>query len=1614
MGVNSKEISMKIAIQGCVGGIREALQPLRAVKVQLAVAAIVLTCCGQTSGATTPTSVDANSTSSRTALAAPMGFSSAPTDVQFLHAGLFPEPLAPAGKTTRSENRDLAHAVVAYRDAVRSTGDADAVEPLLVFLDRHPDSAWKPALQLNLGIIYRKTGHFSKALETWHEGWRDSRGLVDPRGRALANAIVARLSQLEAYLGRKEVLEPLLTSIQGRSIGGTAAQLVTDSHTGMFEMVHDPEESFRCGPLALIRILESIDPKPSPTALKVLQNAHSTSNGLSLTAVQEIAVQAQMEYQMAYRSPGAPVLLPAVAHWKVGHYAAIVRQEKGRYVVQDTTFGEDIRVSPSTLDEEATGYFLVPTGPLPRGWRSVSQVEGNGVWGRGDTGSNHDGGGTGCIGGNGGSSGNSGNSGNGNNDGGCTTAGVELSVVGEQLTDAPVGYTPPVGPAVEFGMVYSHRDTQQPATFSYTNFGPKWTFTWLSYITVPSSTNSLLYRRGGGNEPFTFSSGTATTSYTGPYSEATLTRRLSGGAPTGFTLTYPDGSFAQYNLEVGSQFFMTAVGDPAGNTVTLTYDSQTRITAISDALGQVTTLSYGVSGSPLLVTQITDPFGRSSSFTYNGSGQLASITDVLGISSSYTYGQGTDPDFINTLTTPYGSTTFTYGDSSTNPNLGDTRFLTTVDPLGRTSYVEFDQLVDAGDSSDGVMINSSLIPVGMNTTNANLEYRNTFVFDANQYALATQSGGLNYSLAHVLHWLHTSDVTTTSRVMESEKQPLENRIWYNYAVEPDGSSIFFGVSSGGTVTSGATAQPVAIGRVLDNGSTQLQTYQYNANGNVTQATDPVGRQTTYTYAANGIDRLTTSNTTSGSLLLETRTYNAQHLPLTVTGANGATAHFQYNAVGGITRYTDPEGHPTSYTYDSSQRLKKITGPLPGATNSYTYDNVNRVATVTDPAGSTIHITYDAADRPTRSTYPDGTTNQFGYTLLDLTSTTDRMHQTTRVGYDADREPIEITDPAGNTIRKGYNAAGALNSLTDPNGHTTTFGLDAESRVISKLYANGTSTAIAYEDSISLVAVTTDALSQTRTYNYNSDNTVASIGYSSRLATPSVSYTYDPIFRRLSSVSDGTGATEYTYYPSSGMGANLLQAVASPIAGTSGTDTVAYMYDALDRIVGTSVNGAAQSVEFDALGRTISASNPLDTFTVNYADATPRVSSVSSNAGPASALTYFGPTGDELLQQLNYATNNGATALAQFGYTYNADNIVKTLTVSSPSAQTLSYSYDAANRLVSGVAGGGSPQYVYGYDHASNITSIAANGTTESYSFTSTNAITSGTYDANGSPTLLSGQSYKWDGENRIVQTANTATNSGSSFTYDGLGRLVRVVDTQYGAITEDHSYTWCDTVLCLAHDNTQPGSPVSTQYFPQGMITGGTLYYYALDNLGDVSQIITTAGSVAGQYSYDPYGNRTTVTGTLVSDIGYAGYFFHGASGLEFALHRAYDPVHARWLNRDPIGEAGGSNLYAFVDGNPISESDPTGNFGLPGAIAGLAIDLGKQIFLEHRSLKCVNWGEVVISGILGLVLPGLPDVGDAFFLEGSAMGWASAFAWSSGQASMAFAKHMERSPCGC
>ena len=104
--------------------------------------------------------------------------------------------------------------------------------------------------------------------------------------------------------------------------------------------------------------------------------------------VAELSQKLGLNFQMAFREKDAAFVVPSVVHLKVDHYAAIVRQEGDRYLLQDPTFGNDVWVTREALEAETSGYFLIPPGELAHGWRAVEAQEGETVWGKGHTAGN--------------------------------------------------------------------------------------------------------------------------------------------------------------------------------------------------------------------------------------------------------------------------------------------------------------------------------------------------------------------------------------------------------------------------------------------------------------------------------------------------------------------------------------------------------------------------------------------------------------------------------------------------------------------------------------------------------------------------------------------------------------------------------------------------------------------------------------------------------------------------------------------------------------------------------------------------------------------------------------------------------------------------------------------------------------------------------------------------------------------------------------------------------------------------------------------------------------------------------------------------------------------------
>jgi len=1420
-----------------------------------------------------------------------------------IRAAHFAEPLVPTAPTSVEEDQALLLALAAYE---RRT-DAEDVSSLTAFLSQYPHSGWAPALLTNLGLSYLHDGYFSRALDAWQLAWHDGRNATEPHARALVDRAVGELARLEASLGQVDSLKSLFREIPNRAVSGSATEAVQAAAEALSSAREHPDHLFNCGPRALHTLMLALGAKPAQ--VEALQWYSAGPNGTSLAEVARLADQAHLQYRLVFRKPGQNVPLSAVMHWKVGHFAAIVGRANGRYRVVDPVFpGQDLWVTQAALDEEASGYFLVPAStPSDAGWRAVSEGEAAGVWGKGNT--------------------------SGTQPGvagaqdppanppppGCPTGmcgyNIGESTVSLTLSDTPVGYTPPIGPSAKVTITYNQREDSQPANFSFFNISQKWTLNWLSYVTDDPNNpgaNVTRYLPGGGAYYYTgYNSGTG--QFAAQNNDGSILTRVSS-SPIKYQRQLPNGGTEVYTQSDGSagyprRIFLSQVIDPQGNTATLNYDSQLRLTSLTDATGRQTTFSYGLPSQPLLITQITDPFGRSAVLAYDASSRLSSITDVLGLTSSFAYDANS---LVNSLTTPYGTTSFSYTAPGTG---GPPRFLQITDPLGFSEREEWLEPAPVPGSDP-----ANTVPQGMPLTpyNAYLSYRDSFHWDKNAYVVAgcTPTGGCNYSLARDRHFNHDrANISLKSTSIESVKYPLENRIWFNY---PGQTTAYF---------SGTYEKPTAIGRVLDDGTTQLSQRSYDTANyfNLTQAIDPIGRTTNFAYASNAIDLTTITQTIAGGsqATIAQFAYNtgpnctAPHRVCTYTDAAGQVTTYTYNAAGQLASVTNPLSQKTTYNYDSANNLSSITNANNLTTASFTYDSYDRIRTYTDSEGWAVTYDYDAADRITKITYPDGTTDLYTYNKLDLASYEDRLSRLWVYTHDANRRLSAITDPLGQQTQFGYNNNNELTSLTDPKSNTTQWAYDVEGRLTSKQYVDTSTLAYTYENTTSRLHSVLDALNQTKQYGYAEDNRLSGIAYLNPVnPTPNVAFAYDPYFPRRISMTDGTGTTQYSYVPIGTLGALKLQQEESPLASSA----IAYAYDALGRLASRTVAGAgAESFGYDAIGRLTSHTSDLGAFALAYLGQTGQITG-RSLPNPSTLATNWGYLPNSGDRRLASISNTGLDAgqFSNFTFTTTAENFITGITESSdaatvyPPTGTQSATYNTLNQLT-------------------NLSGQAL------------------TWDADGNLLSDGTRDYAWDAENRLVAITYPARpGEQTSFAYDGLSR--RTAITSIAGVTT--SYLWCGSRICQARNAS---NATTREYYAEGEFVPGTPatpLYYGPDQLGTARRVFASPTS-APAYAYDPYGQPLQATAPL-TDFTYAGMFTNADSGLLLTRYRAYDPTAGRWLSRDPVGERTDTvgNLYRYVEDDPVTYVDRTGEQIIPILRAAIGIvAVGEAMYAQVQSL---------------------------------------------------------------
>ena len=300
-----------------------------------------------------------------------------------------------------------------------------------------------------------------------------------------------------------------------------------------------------------------------------------------------------------------------------------------------------------------------------------------------------------------------------------------------------------------------------------------------------------------------------------------------------------------------------------------------------------------------------------------------------------------------------------------------------------------------------------------------------------------------------------------------------------------------------------------------------------------------------------------------------------------------------------------------------------------------------------------------------------------------------------------------------------------------------------------------------------------------------------------------------------------------------------------------------------------------------------------------------------------------------------SANPAAVQKVTLGY----DDADRRTRVTLPNGIQITYAYDAASQLT-GITykkadGSTIGDLTYAYDAAGRRTAMGGSLART----TLPAAVASATYDANNRLTHWGGIALGYDDNGNLISEGSTtytwnarnqltATSQGAaSYAYDAAGRR--------------RSRTVSGVSLQTLHDGWNPiqlkqsGSAVETRLYGTGLdeiygrTNSGASQSTLTDALGSVLQLANADQSAQADYTYGAYGQTTeTPPGASSNLIRYTGRE-QDTAGLYYYRNRYYSPITSRFVSEDPIGLAGGENLYGYVEGNPMTGVDPEGLAGI-------------------------------------------------------------------------------------
>ena len=718
-----------------------------------------------------------------------------------------------------------------------------------------------------------------------------------------------------------------------------------------------------------------------------------------------------------------------------------------------------------------------------------------------------------------------------------------------------------------------------------------------------------------------------------------------------------------------------------------------------------------------------------------------------------------------------------------------------------------------------------------------------------------------------------------------------------------------------------TAQSQSVN--VKGGATTSSTYTYAQSNRVWQFTNvpgsgiaavslSMGGQTLYTKSSTGIE--------------SSLGYDGFGRQTTFTDGRNNTSVTHYNSLGQVDFAEDAASNRTCFAYDSlgrkvAQTFLSADGSLSNAT--YTAYDVLGQPLATWGATYPVAYEYDLAGRMT-SMYTYRGTNETEFVNTIMQSGINAIRQfsdRTQWLY----EPVTglLTNKLyadGNGPSYNYTSTGKLQTRTWARGVVTEYGYDSLGQLVSVQYSDGTPSVTNTYDRLGRKLSATTSVS-TNTFEYTG------------LELNEETQNTDTILRESREL-DGKPTRLVLNYWTESFAYHYWWSYDGRLFGTEFGDRLNYSW--VESVYSPGIESQTGVEVYDRLNRYFAYEPLRDVITNVY------------NYGVSGLVSSYSYDNDALGRRTNRVDiTPSLTANNAFGYNLKSEvtSAMYPITQSGTNAiRQFSYDYDPiGNRIQSAVAVGS------GQSETNTYTANALN----QYSSLQPKDLQpiNLTYDFDGNMLTNGVWSYTWDAENRLVSACSNGvllitnryddqsrrilksvfeiTESGtnairqSSFVYDGWNPIRERI-TDNGSLTTKY--------FCWGPDLSGTPQGAGGVGGLQAIIVGGEIpatYYPCYDANGNITAYVDELGFARAEYAYDAFGNTISQSGDLASTFShrFSTKYADDESGLYYYGYRYYAPELGRWVNRDPIEEQGGVNLYGFVGNNGINMTDYLGRF---------------------------------------------------------------------------------------